>query len=429
MSGHQVQSAETGPPSAGGSSIADDLRVAALAFNLYNLPPDYYAVPYPYFRLLRDYDPVHRNDDGTVLVSRWADVRTIWRDATSSVNKAERFRRKFGEGPLLEHHTTSMLFRDPPDHDRVRSVVIPFFSPASLARMREFIETKVDRLLDEVQERSEFDFVSDFASRIPIALITHILGVPDEDGRLLRGLGLRVLRPLNPHVSAEDIQSGHAAAAAFAEYMQEHIARARARAERDEPATIVEALVRAKDEDGNALTDAEIGQNCLLVLNGGHTTTTDLLGVGTYALLERPEQYRDLAEMPDASVSGAVEELLRFVSPLQIQSRRTTRTVELSSGEAVPPETEVWLWPASANRDDRVFKDSDELNLRRRPNAHLAFGQGVHVCLGRPLARMEAAIAFRKLARRFPRLERIGEPVYNQNARFRGLTSLPVHVA
>ncbi|MGI8626084.1 MAG: cytochrome P450 [Geodermatophilaceae bacterium] len=344
------------------------------------------------------------------------------------MDKADLFERKFGAGPLLEHHTTSMLFQNPPNHERLRSVVIPFFSPKSLERLREFINNKVDRLLDEIQERGELDFVIDFAAKIPIALITHILGVPDEDGPMLRGLGLRVLYPLNPRVADEAIKSGHEAAAEFAEYMHEHIVRARARGLSGDPETIVEALVAAEQGSG-AISEAEIVHNCLLVLNGGHTTTTDLLGVGTHTLLGLPDDYRALAEMPERSVAGAIEELLRFVSPLQLQSRRTTRKVDLPSGQSVPADTEVWVCPASANRDDRVVDNPETLDLARKPNAHVAFGLGVHVCLGRPLARMETVSAFPKLARRFPELHRAGPPVFNQNARFRGLASLPVRVS
>jgi len=415
----------TSPPDSGRANI--EARAAAQAFDLFALPADYIDAPWRYHRLLRDFDPIHANADGSVLLTRYADVRTVWRDVSASVDKTEMFRAKFGEGPLLEHHTTAMLFRDPPDHDRLRAVVNPFFAPKQIARFRLFIEQLVDGLLDEVQERGSFDFVRDFASRIPIALITRIMGVPPEDGEHLRALGLRVLFPLNPRVPAEAIASGHEAAAEFAAYLAEHVEHARSRRGAGEPESVLEALVASEGDGDDRVSESEIVQMCLLVLNGGHETTTNLMAVGMNGLLDHPDQLRLLRDEPESLGATFVEELIRYVSPLQLQGRRLTRDLELPSGD-LRAGTEVVLCQASANRDERVFSDPDRLDLRRMPNGHVAFGLGVHVCIGRPLARLETSIAMPKVARRLAGIERTGDPVFSPNVRFRGLTSLPVAV-
>lgn len=404
---------------------ASDAAATAKAFDLFQVPADYTQAPERYHKLLRDFDPLHPNSDGTVLLTRYGDVRTVWRDISASVEKPEMFRAKFGEGPLLEHHTTVMVFRDPPDHGRLRNVVSPFFSLKELERFRPFIDQLVDRLLDDVVERGEFDFVEDFAARIPVALITRIIGVPPEDGDYVRGIGQRVLFPLNPRVSEEAIRSGHEAVAEFEDYIDEHFARARASRSGGAPDSVIEALVDAEGE--GQLSRSEVAQMCLLVLNGGHETTTNLIAVGMHALLDHPDQLRLLREEPESLGSTFVEELTRYVTPLQLQGRRLTCDLEVPSGE-LASGTEIILCTASANRDERAFEAPDRLNLRRMPNAHVAFGLGAHACVGRPLARLEATIAFPKVATRLAGLERAGEPAFKPNVRFRSLAALPVRV-
>jgi cytochrome P450 len=397
---------------------------AAARFDLFDLPAEYYDSPSPWFRLLRDHDPMHRNSDGTVLLTRYGDVREVWRDPSASVDKTDVFREKFGEGPLFEHHTTAMVFRDPPDHSRLRALANPFFAPASVNQFRPFVEALVERLLDEAAERGEFDFVADFAAQVPVAVITRILGVPPEDGEYIRGLGQRVLFPLNPAVSPESIADGHAAVAEFVAYLRDHIDGPSASPA--EPPTLIEALRAARQED-DELSEREVLHMCLLMLNGGHETTTNLIAVGTLALLDQRDQYKTLGGADSAMVSSAVEECFRFVSPLQLQNRRITKDLEIPSGR-LRRSTDVILCQASANRDERAFEQPDRLDLSRRPNAHLAFGLGMHVCIGRPLARLEAAIVFERLARRFPGLELAGEPVFKPTARFRALRTMPVRV-
>lgn len=409
---------------------AADLKGAeadrARAFDLFNLPPGYFDDPQRWFRMLRDHDPIHLNADGTVLLTRYHDVRTVWRDGTASVDKADAFRQKFGEGPLLEHHTTTMLFRDPPDHDRLRLLVSPFFAPDSVERLRPFITDLAERLVADAIERGSFDFVADFAAQIPLALITPILGVPDEDGPALRTIGQRVLFPLNPRVGAEVIADGHAAVAEFRDYILDHVRATRRRGVSGEPGNVLEALVAA-EADGQAVTEAEIVHMCLLVFNGGHETTTNLIAVGTLGLLQQDDQLKLMATLDGKPLARAVEEVIRFVTPLQLQGRRTTRELEIPSG-VLPAGTEVILSQASANRDDRAFPDPNRIDLGRAPNAHVSFGLGLHVCVGIQLARLEAKIMFPLIAERLRGMELTDEPVFTPNVRFRGLRSMPVAV-
>ncbi|ALL79653.1 cytochrome P450 (plasmid) [Pseudonocardia sp. EC080610-09] len=399
---------------------------AARRFDIFDVPDGYIDDPYPWLRGLREGDPIHANADGSVLLTRYRDVRAVWRDPTASVAKDEMFRERFGEGPLLAHHTTGMLFRDPPDHDRLREIVNPFFTRSNIAGFQAFLEATVDQLLDNMAESGTFDLVTDFAEHIPASMITRILGVPPEDAPLLRQLGLQVLFPLNPRVPDEIIEAGHAAAGKFVDYITERLAEVRRRGVDGTPSSVLEAVVAA-ESDGAAITPDESVHMCLLVFNGGHETTTNLIAVGTHGLLQHPTEFARLAEIDDRAVNVAVEEIVRYVSPLQLQGRRTTAPIELPSG-SLPAGTEVVLCQASANRDEQEFAEPERLDLSRKPNGHLAFGFGVHTCLGNQLARLEARVVLPRLARRLPDLKLAGAPVFNPNVRFRGLSSLPVRI-
>ncbi len=403
-------------------AVADSDRTS---FDLFNLPPDYFDNPYPWLKRLRDQEPIHRNADGSLLLTRYDDVRALWRDPSGVVDKSAIFRARFGEGPLLEHHTTSMLFRDPPDHDRLRALVNPFFSRTSLESLRPFIEDFVDNLLNEAAERRDLDFVGDFAFRLPIAVICRILGVPPEHGQRLHELGVRILFPLNPQVAPADVNAGHEAAARFKEFLADYLHTARARDVIDPGADVISALVSV-ERDGALITENEILHMCILILNGGHETTTNLIAVGLHSLLDQPDQLEILRRDPELAPI-AVEELIRYVSPLQLQGRRTTREIAVPSG-TLDAGTEIILCQASANRDERAFTDPERLDLERRPNKHVAFGVGIHLCVGQALARLEASIVFPRLLRRFRRIERNEVPLFNRNARFRGLAKLPLRL-
>lgn len=396
--------------------------MTASNFDLFDLPDEYYRDPVPFYKALRDAEPLHWNSDGSVLLSRYHDIKTIWRDLSGKVNREEAYAKKFGPGPLLEHHTSTMLFRDPPDHDRLRDIVNPFFTQASMERLRIGVGEIVAQLLDEVQGKREIDFVSEFSSLIPIQVICDIFGVPRSDGPVIRDLGAQVLLPLNPAVSPEVIAAGHEATQKFKEYLLVHIDRWRESPVEEVPSNIISALVAAEKRGAPPISEDEMVHMCILVLNGGHETTTHLIGLSTLALAQHRDQLALIANDPSV-VGPGVEECLRYATPLQLQGRRTTRETQVPSG-VIPPDTEVIIAQVSANRDERVFQDPDSFRLMRQPNPHLAFGAGIHVCLGRPLARMEASVALPALARRFPNIQLAAEPEFNRNARFRGIKSM-----
>jgi len=399
---------------------------AARAFDLFNVPDEYYLNPPAYYKALRDHDPLHWNKDGSVLITRYDDIKTVWRDITGKVDRTEAFTKKFGQGPLLEHHTTAMLFRDPPDHDRLRDIVNPFFTPTSVGRLRTAVQEIVAKLLDELEEKREVDLVSEFSSLIPIQLICDIFGAPRSDGPFVRDLGAQILFTLNPSVGPDVIAAGHEAARRFKEYLLPLINDWRKRPPEDVPSNIVSALVAAERRGLPPISEDEMVHMCILVLNGGHETTTNLVSLSTIGLMKHRDQAELLANDP-STVGPGIEECLRYATPLQLQGRRTSREVAIPSG-TIPPETEVIIAQVSANRDERVFQDPDALRLKRAPNAHLSFGAGIHVCLGRPLARQNASEILPALFRRFPKMQHVADPVFNKNVRFRGVQQMRVRL-
>ncbi|MHA3791131.1 cytochrome P450 [Sphingomonas sp. YL-JM2C] len=402
-----------------------DAAKKANAFNMFAIPEGYLADPYPWFRLLRDHDPVHENPDGSLLITRYADVKEVWRDLTAVVDKRDQFRAKFGEGPLLEHHTTGMLFRDPPDHDRLRAIVNPFFATQSVASLRPVVEKLTRDLLDSFEDGVEIEFVGDVAFKLTIAVICNMLGVPVEDGNRIQQYGKRLLYPLNPSVSAQDIADGHEAVALFKDYLAGHLARVRSQARVDGSANILSALVDA-ERRGADISETEILHMCIIALNGGHESTTNLIAMSIHMLLEHPDQLALFRAAGD-DIHVAIEELIRFISPIQFQGRRITRPTTLS-GTDIAPNTEIVFGVASANHDDRVFDAPERLDLTRKPNAHIGFGAGVHVCIGRALAKLETSIVLPAVMRHFPRIERAGPALYAPSIRFRGLSALPLRL-
>ncbi len=402
-------------------------KAAALAasFDLFNVPSGYLEAPHEWFRRLRDHDPVHDNADGSLLITRYDDVLGAWRDLTSVVDKRHQFCARFGEGPLFEHHTTAMLFRDPPDHDRLRSIVNPFFDIPSIERLRPAVVEITDGLLGTLPAGEPIDFVKDVAFRVTIAVICRMLGVPVQDGDRIQQLGKRILYPLNPRVSAQDIADGDAAVMDFKSYLAPYLDALRRQTSIDPFANIMSALIAA-ERGGAEISELEIVHMCIQALNGGHESTTNLLALSIHVLLENPGELKWLRSIGD-NVSVPIEELLRFISPIQLQGRRTSRPIEIG-GRRIPAETELVFGVGAANRDDRKFDDADSLNLRRRPNPHIGFGAGVHACIGRVLAKLETSIVLPAFLRRFRTLERSGAAEYAPSIRFRGLRRLPLRL-
>jgi hypothetical protein len=407
-----------------------DARAAALAFDLKRLAPSFLADPFPLYRALREHDPVHRMPDGTYFLSRYDDCAAVYRDpATWSSDKRIDFRPNFGDSSLYEHHTTSLVFNDPPYHARVRKLLAPAFTPRALSALQPRIEALVDRLLDRAAERGEIDLIADFAAAIPLQLIGDMLGVPADEREPLRGWSLAILGALEPVLSPEQLARGVRAVEEFKDYLRQLIAR-RMRQGASGAGEILSTLIAASEfagAGGERLSELELLHNCIFILNAGHETTTNLIGNGVDLLIRHPQARAELAAEP-ALIEITVEEFLRMESPNQLGNRRARRDTELG-GVKLAAGAYVHIGIGAANRDPAQFPDPDRLDIRRVPNRHLAFATGIHACSGMSLARMEATVAIGRLVRRFTRIERAGEPVRGGRARFRGFQAYPLRLA
>ena len=407
------------------------LPVLAADFDLRKLSVAFLDDPYPTYRALRQFDPVHRMPDGTYFLTRYDDCLAVYRDAdTWSSDKKIDFRPNFADSLLYEHHTTSLVFNDPPYHSRVRKLLAPAFTPRALGVLQSRIENLVDRLLETAAERGEIDLIADFAAAIPVQLIGDMLGIPQDERGPLREWSLAILGALEPVLSRQRFDTGVAAVADFKEYLNEIISR-RLRSGDKDPAEILSKLIDASDfaargRDGEQLSKLELIHNCIFLLNAGHETTTNLIGNGIDLLIRHTDAMSDLRVHPDA-MGTAVEEFLRMESSNQLGNRRATRDTALA-GVAIAAGSYVHICIGAANRDPDQFPDPDRLDIRRQPNRHLAFGTGIHACAGMSLARMEAEVAIGRLLRRFTRIVPDGTPVRGGRARFRGFTSYPVRV-
>jgi cytochrome P450 len=404
----------------------------ALAFDLRKLDRAFLDDPYPTYRALREHDPVHRMPDGSYFLSRYDDLVAVYGDArTWSSDKKVQFKPNFGDSLLYEHHTTSLVFNDPPIHTRVRRLLAPVFTPRALRALQPGIEALVDRLLDRAAERGTFDLIEDFAAAIPVQLIGDILGIPQSERGPLRNWSLKILGGLEPVLSKQQFDGGVTAVAEFKDYLRDLVAR-RMREGSSDPGEILSKLVDAsdlkamRDEAGDRLSELELLHNCIFLLNAGHETTTNLIGNSVDLLLRNPDAMRDLREHPQ-HIATAVEEFLRMESSNQLGNRQAA--VDTAIGDIrIPAGTYVHLGIGAANRDPAQFPNPDRLDIRRNPNRHLAFGHGIHTCAGNSLARMEAQVGIGKLLARFKSIERAGDPVRGGRARFRGFARYPVTV-
>ncbi|MDJ0949021.1 MAG: cytochrome P450 [Alphaproteobacteria bacterium] len=388
-----------------------------------HLSKDFLDDPFPTYRALRSLEPVRHMPDGSYFLTRYADCAQVYHDHKRfSSDKKVEFKPKYGDSPLYEHHTTSLVFNDPPYHTKVRRLLAPVFTPRALEALRPRVEELVDQLLDRFEERGEMDLIGDFASAIPIRLIGDILGVPEDEREPLRDWSLIILGALEPVLSQEQFETGCKAIEDFKDYLRRLIADRRRNPNPDDR-EILTKMIAAKEEDA-AFTELELLHNCIFLLNAGHETTTNLIGNGIDLLLRHPDAFAALRADPEL-IKSAVEEFLRMESSNQLGNRRVVEEAEVG-GVAMPPGTLVTLCIGAANRDPAEFPDPDRLDLRRTPNRHLAFGSGIHACAGMSLARMEGQVAIGKMVARFPQLKRSGDFVRGGRARFRGFYSYPV---
>jgi cytochrome P450 len=385
--------------------------------------------PYPTYHRLRERDPIHPLPALNLwFLTRYADVQTVLRDTRfSSESSADdpnlfrNLRESGGElGPLARTMLHWMPLRDPPHHTRLRHLVNKAFTPRQIEAMRPRIASIVDRLLEPMLEVGRMDFVRDFAHPLPVIVIAEMLGVPVADQAELKQWSDDMALALDPlQVGARRAEGDRAALAMRGLF--ERVAEERRRAPRDD---LLSALLAA-EEQGDRLSMDELLATCVLLLFAGNETTTNLLGNGLLALLRNPDQLALLQEDPSL-VRAAVEELLRYDSPLQFAARLVKQDVEIDGRTLVAGQRAVLLL-GSANHDPAEFSDPDRLDIRRHDQRHVAFGFGMHFCLGAGLARAEAQIALDTLARRLPGLRLAADPpVRRPSIALRGLSSLPV---
>jgi cytochrome P450 len=401
----------------------DRARSVAQAFDLRRLPADYFANPYPTYHALREHDPVHRLPDGGYFLSRYADCVAVYKDtATFSSDKKREFAPKYGDGLLYQHHTTSLVFNDPPLHTRVRRIIAGALTPRAIADMEAPMTTLVDGLLDAMAAKGSADLIADLAAAVPVEVIGNLLAVPRDERGPLRDWSLAILGALEPVLTDEQRERGERAVAGFLEYLRGLVADRRAHPG-DAARDVLTRLIQG-EADGERLSETELLHNIIFILNAGHETTTNLIGNALFALLEWPEEKAQLIAKPELIRTG-VEEFLRFESSNQLGNRVSTRAIEIG-GVAMPAGTFITIGIGAANRDPAEFPDPDRLDIAREPNRHLAFGSGAHVCAGLNVARLEGRIAIGRFLARFPGYALAGAPVRGGRARFRGFLSIPV---
>ncbi len=406
----------------------------AQAFDLRALDAAFLANPYPVYDALRQTRPVAQLPDGSFFLTRHADLVAVYRDAQSFyADKHEEFAPKYGQGtPLYEHHTTSLVFNDPPLHTRVRGIIMGALTRRAIADLAPGLRQLVDDLLNRLQARGGGDLIDDFASAIPVEIIGNLLAVPHADRGPLREWSLAILGALEPTLSAAQLQRGQDSVRDFTQYLRGLVAHRRAHP-LDPQRDVLTRLI-AGDANGQALSETELLQNCIFLLNAGHETTTNLIGNALVALCEWPQVRAGLlaslqacsAQSPEeeALMVPAVDEFLRFESSNQLGNRRARTATELG-GVALPQGARLTLCIGAANRDPEVFAQPHALDLQRQPNRHLAFGFGTHQCAGLSLARLEGMVALSMFLRRFPRYALSAAPTRGARARFRGFLHAP----
>lgn len=394
-------------------------------FDLRRIPDGFVEDPYPWYAALQTHDPVHHCPDGSWLLTRYWDLKEVYKDGKIySSDKMLEFGEKYGPTPLRDHHTTSLVFNDPPLHTRVRRLLVGALTNKAIAAMEPALIELVDRLLDELEVNPEVDLVRDFASAIPIEVIGNLLGVPHADRGPLRGWSLAILGALEPTLTPEQEQQGNDAVTEFSLYLKDFIAERRANP-RDSEKDVLTRLIQG-EENGEKLTEFELIHNCIFILNAGHETTTNLIANALHALTMWRGQRRLLLEK-NYYIDTAVDEFLRFESSNQLGNRISTADSRVGR-QFLPAGSRITLCIGAANRDPVRFEDPQRLDITRFPNRHLAFGSGPHLCAGVSLARLEGQIAILRFLKRFPNYGLKGTPVRSPRIRFRGFEKLPVNL-
>ena len=444
----------------------------ARTFDLRALPDDFYANPYPVYDALRQHEPVRRMPDGSWFLTRYADLVAVYRDAQNfSSDKRVEFAPKYAiTSPLFEHHTSSLVFNDPPLHSRVRKLIMGALSRRAIDGLEPGLITLVDGLLDRIALKGGGDLIEDFASAIPVEIIGNLLGVPHADRGPLRGWSLAILGALEPKLTAEQEALGNRSVTEFTAYLKDLVAERRKHPGDPQHDVLTRLIQGGAGEVGDAkfnaafnaslnaplkspstaqLSETELLQNCIFILNAGHETTTNLIGNALVALQEWPEEKCALllnielsmhsGQGLEANLTLAIDEFLRFESSNQLSNRRALKACTIG-GTAIEEGALLTLCIGAANRDPAQFANPDVLDLTRgylrgderlsQPaNRHLAFGFGIHQCAGLSLARLEGRIAIARFLQRFPNYRLTATPLRGGRARFRGFLQAPFAVS
>ena len=393
-------------------------------FELTRPPADFIEDPYRHYAALREQDPIHQFANGGVFLSRHEDAIAVYRDPRASSDKKVEFKPRFGDSPLYEHHTTSLVFNDPPLHTRVRRLIMGAVNQRAIARMEAQVTRLVDSLLDDMAEKGRSDFIADFAAQIPIEVIGNLLDIPKPERSPLRDWSIAILSGLEPKLTPEMLQRGNQAVTSFVDYLKGLIEQRRTHPG-DPESDVLTRLIQG-EKDGERLTETELHHQCIFLLNAGHETTTNLIGNGLWALLQTPSQL-SLLRTNQNLVASAVEEMLRYDGPIQLNNRRLVAPMQIG-GRQFGEGALITIGIGAANRDPAQFPEPDRFDAARKPNRHVGFGHGDHVCVGMNVARLEGRIAFARLLRRFPKVEPDGAPERDRRIRFRGFRKLPVRV-
>jgi cytochrome P450 len=401
---------------------------AATTEPLFNpLAPDYIRDPYPYYARLRTSDPMHVTQFGPFVASRHAEASLVLRDKRFGKDFVERSIRRYGprimEEPIFRSMSHWMLQQDPPDHTRLRGLVVKAFTACRVEDMRPRIQQIVDETLGAIADQGHMDLIEDFAFRLPVTIICDMLGIPEEHRELFyKGSrdGGRLLDPVP--MSKAEIEQGNAGNAMSQMYFQQLFELRRRKPSDDLTTQLVQA-----EEEGSKLTNEELTANIILLFGAGHETTVNLIGNGLLALHRNPDQLALLKANPGL-ITNAVEEFLRYDSSVQLTGRVALEDIDDLGGKKIPKGESVFCLLGSANRDPAVFPDRpDQLDITRPNVRPLSFGGGIHFCLGAQLARIEAEIAISTLLRRLPdlRLDDAENPQWRPTFVLRGLKALP----
>jgi cytochrome P450 len=387
--------------------------------------------PYPTYARLHEEGPLHYLDVG----SKWAVWSIISHAECSSIAKDPRLSAKRAQQllallpisrqpeftELARMLSLWMIFMDPPEHTRLRKLLNKGFSPAAIEGLRPQVEAVVDRMLAPLKRGSEVELMREFANAMPVRIISELLGVPQEmnDTFISWSRAIAVFRG-SPDRTVEQARAAQDALVALTDFFRKTVAERR----RNKGNDLISLLIDI-EEEGEVLTEEELYAQCIALLFAGHETTRNLIGNGMYTLLQHPQETAELRENPEI-IRPAVEEILRFESPVQFTARVLKEDIEVC-GQRIPKKWSILCMLGAANRDPKQFKDPNRLNLKRLNNQHLAFSAGPHFCIGSQLARLEGQIAILNLLQRFPQMKLTGpRPEWASTFGFRGLKSLPV---